>query len=194
MITYKIEGLDAMIVKLRNTGADLPTELLDGAVKKAAQPFAKKLKSEYSQSWGKSKSALSYHMTMQLANSIDTFRRKRRGKNDPFFTYYIGPKYAGTGKNMKKAGNAAHLLEWGTAERFRANTKEGGIGRSLKGKRTGLSSVYGAKYSTGKTPALGIIQRTVDTLKNSVLLSLEKDVFDAILTSWENRGGKFFKK
>ena len=54
------------------------------------------------------------------------------------------------------------MLEYGTVERFRANSKSGGVGKTLKGKKTGLRGVYGAKISTGRVRSYGVIRRAYD--------------------------------
>jgi hypothetical protein len=81
------------------------------------------------------------------------------------------------------------LLEYGTAERYRANVKAGGVG-----KKEGLSKIYGAKSETGKVDATGVIRRTYDENKKASAMNLKVLVFDAIMDNWERRGGKFFKK
>jgi N-acetylglutamate synthase-like GNAT family acetyltransferase len=51
------------------------------------------------------------------------------------------------------------------------------MGKKAKGKRTGLKGVYGAKISTGKMPAFGIIRKTVDANKEY----LEKQIGENLL-------------
>jgi hypothetical protein len=155
MISLKVEGLDNLIKSL-TSDQWLDDKEVDKVVKSAADPFVKALKANYAK----------HEKTGALINSIEAFRRTRRGVSDPFFTYYIGPRYtAGSGLRVSYGGNAAHLLEFGTVERFRANTKMGGMGKTLKGKSTGLKGVYGAKIDTGRMPAFGIIRRTKDEQK-----------------------------
>lgn len=183
MITFKIQGVDEVVRGLRNAKLDLPAELIDKAVLKVAEPLRDSLKQAYI--------TKGHNKTGDLVKSIQAFRRKRKSRNDPFFTYYVGPKYgpSGKGSNKSRGGNAAHLLEYGTAERYRANVKAGGVG-----KKQGLSKVYGAKYETGKVDATGVIRRTYDEKKDIMTMNLKKLTFDAIMEGWENRGGKFFKK
>ena len=196
MLTYKITGVDEMVDRLRKMQLDLPTELIDKAVKKASLPVKNRLVEAYKHSFAQTESGKKYLKSFKLANSIDTFQRKRRGKDDPYFTYYVGPRWStketaflGIG-----GGNAAYWMEYGTQERFRANVKAGGIGKTTKGKKTGLKGVYGAKISTGRIPGYGIVRRTSDEMAGITMEGLKRDVFDAILTAWEERGGKTFKK
>ena len=137
MLTYKITGVEEMVDRLRKMQLDLPTELIDKAVKKASLPVKNRLVEAYKHSFAQTESGKKYLKSFKLANSIDTFQRKRRGKDDPYFTYYVGPRWStketaflGIG-----GGNAAYWMEYGTQERFRANVKAGGIGKTTKGKK-----------------------------------------------------------
>jgi hypothetical protein len=47
-----------------------------------------------------------------LKNSIDSFQRTRRGQRDPYWTYYVGPRYARR-YSLYYGGNHAHFLEYG---------------------------------------------------------------------------------
>ena len=158
MITFKIEGLTEMINKL-NQETWIEPDKIDAIVHEAAMPVVKRLQQEYSITWGKSKSALKYDKSFDLANSVEAFRRNRK-KGEPYFTYYVGPRYSG-GKNalVSYGGNAAHLLEYGTAPRFRANTGKGGV--SVNGR------VYGEKHSTGYVKPYGIIRKAYDEYKGA---------------------------
>lgn len=160
MITFKIEGLTEMINKL-NQETWIEPDKIDAIVHEAAMPVVKRLQQEYSITWGKSKAALRYNKSFDLANSVEAFRRNRK-KGEPYFTYYVGPRYTGGKSLVSYGGNAAHLLEYGTGARFRANSSKGGVGKKVKGKKTGLSGVYGAKVSTGYVKAYGIIRRVGD--------------------------------
>lgn len=155
-VSFKVEGLDKLVAQM---GQFIEPNGIDLAVKKAALPIVEKLQSDYRVKHGQSKSAIEKKLTLELANSIQAFPRKRKSPTDTFFTYYIGPKYAGKGETG--GGNAAHLLEYGTVQRFRANVSKGGVKMR--------SGVYGAKHSTGKSPAFGIIRKVVATSKDSVL-------------------------
>lgn len=183
MITAKVIGVEEMVKRLRDTKAILPAELIDKAVKEASLEVVSTLKQNYI--------AAGHKKTGELVRSIKTFKRKRKGRNDPYFTYYVGPEY--NGRVMR--GNIAHILEYGTAERYRANVKAGGVGKTLKGKSTGIKGVYGEKIKTGKVdkPAIGVIRNTIDTIGAHISQTMGKKIYDAILTRWENRGGKFYK-
>jgi hypothetical protein len=158
VISIKIEGLSEMINKLSQEQW-LNPDRIDAIVEQAAMPLVARLKADYSQKHGTSKSAEMRKLTLSLANSVEAFRRNRK-KGEPYFTYYVGPRYSG-GKNalISYGGNAAHLLEFGTAPRFRANTGKGGA--SVKGR------VYGAKHSTGYVKPYGIIRKAYDEYKGA---------------------------
>lgn len=160
MISFKIEGLDKIVEALRAENF-IEAKEIDAAVRKCAQPIINRLQAEYRQSFAQSYSGKKYEKTMALANSIDAFQRSRKKSNDPWFTYYIGPRWStketaifGIG-----GGNAAYWMEYGTQQRFRANKAKGGV--SIKRR------VYGEKSSTGRIPGYGIIRRTADEMRGT---------------------------
>ena len=170
MISLKVEGLDNLIKSLTSEQW-LDDKEVDNVVKSAADPFVKALKANYAK----------HEKTGALINSIEAFRRTRRGVSDPFFTYYIGPRYtAGSGLRVSYGGNAAHLLEFGTVERYRANSKLGGVGKRVKGKSTGIKGVYGAKISTGKVNPYGVIRKAVDATSPQCVQILSTGINDLI--------------
>ena len=170
MFSIKLNGLDAMVKKLKDQGVNLPVNQIDKDVKEESLKVVEKLKANYK----------SRHVdTGQLVNSISSFRRRRKGKDDPYFTYYVGPRFGGEFK-----GNQAYLLEYGTVERFRANAKKGGVGMTKDGKRTDLKSVYGAKISTGKITPTGVIRYTSDSIRSGIASELAKKVEKALIDKW----------
>jgi hypothetical protein len=177
MINIKIEGLEDTINKIKSIAFINDSEL-DGIVKKAALPLVQKIKQNYI--------SRGHKKTGALVNSIEAFQRKRKGRNDPYFTYYVGPRYTG-GKNslFSYGGNAAHLLEYGTAERYRANVKAGGVGRSQ-----GLSKVYGAKFSTGKVmkPTIGVLRQSEDEYSNAGKAFLKAQVTSLLMDKAKQKG------
>lgn len=168
MITYKIEGIKEMIDSIKSDSW-IDGDRIDKVVQKASLEFKNYLKAAYTK----------HMVTGALVDSIETFRRTRKGVKDPFFTYYVGPRYTAGGKGLRVSygGNAAHLLEYGTVDRYRANLKEGGVG-----KKQGFRQVYGAKISTGKMPAFGIIRTTVDkygmSLQTQIGVNVVKELID----------------
>ena len=170
MISIKIEGLDATINELK-AFAFINDKELDNIVKRAAEPLVQKIKSNYI--------ARGHKKTGALVNSIEAFQRKRKGKSDPFYTYYVGPRYtSGRYGLISYGGNAAHLLEYGTAERYRANVKAGGVGKTYKRKKTGLSAVYGATYKTGfiPKPTIGVLRQSKDEYMDVGIAFLKTNV------------------
>ena len=176
MITIKIEGLNEVINKFKDDVFISPNEY-DSIVKKAAEPLVNKIKSNYI--------ARGHKKTGALVNSIEAFQRKRKGKRDPFFTYYVGPRYTSSKGLFSYGGNAAHLLEYGTAERYRANVKAGGVG-----KKQGLKSVYGAKLSTGKInkPTIGVIRQSYDEYKGIGIAFIRSQITNLILAKARQKG------
>jgi hypothetical protein len=173
MFSVKLHGLDEMVKKLREQGTKLPVREIDAIVKEESLKVVDKLKANYA----------SKHVdTGTLVRSIDSFRRRRKGKDDPYFTYYVGPRFGGEFK-----GNQAYLLEYGTVERFRASSKGGGIGMSKDGKRTGLKSIYGAKVSTGKITPTGIIRYTSDSVRDEIGRELGRKIKDALIKRFKGQ-------
>ena len=153
MISMKIQGMDKTIQMLSRTEWLEPTEI-DKVIRSAAQPMVEAIKAGYGANT----------KTGALRDSVMAFRRNRK-KGEPYFTYFVGPRYTGSASLYSYGGNAAHLLEYGTVERFRANTKLGGVGKRVKGKSTGIKGVYGAKISTGRVKPYGVIRAAVDSTK-----------------------------
>ena len=145
--------MDKTIQMLSRTEWLEPTEI-DKVIRSAAQPMVDAIKAGYGANT----------KTGALRDSVMAFRRNR-AKGEPYFTYFVGPRYTGSASLYSYGGNAAHLLEYGTVERFRANTKLGGVGKRVKGKSTGIKGVYGAKISTGRVKPYGVIRAAVDSTK-----------------------------
>ena len=145
--------MDKTIQMLSRTEWLEPTEI-DKVIKSAAQPMVEAIKAGYGANT----------KTGALRDSVMAFRRNRK-KGEPYFTYFVGPRYTGSASLYSYGGNAAHLLEYGTVERYRANTKLGGVGKRVKGKSTGIKGVYGAKISTGRVKPYGVIRAAVDSTK-----------------------------
>lgn len=165
MVRVRIDGLGELIAELKNQQWIEPKEI-DRAVQKSATRFKNALKANYEK----------HKVTGALQDSIEAFQRKRKSGKDPYFTYYVGPRYTGKNSLVSYGGNAAHLLEFGTVERFRADRKKGGMGR-----KEGLSKVYGAKISTGRVEPLRIIQNTVDSQENSIGEEMCQNVLDILV-------------
>jgi hypothetical protein len=176
MITIKIDGLTETINKLKAENF-MPDREIEKIVERAAQPLVERIKSNYL--------ARGHKKTGALINSIEAFKRKRKGKNDPYYTYYVGPRYTGGKSLFSYGGNAAHLLEYGTAERYRANVKAGGVG-----KKQGLKSVYGAKLSTGKVdkPTIGVIRQSYDEYKQAGIEFMKAQITSLIVRTAKAKG------
>ncbi len=168
MISLKIQGMDKLIQSLSNTEWLNPSDI-DSVVKSAAQPMVEAIKAGYS----------THTKTGALRDSVTAFRRNRK-KGEPYFTYFVGPRYTGSSSLYSYGGNAAHLLEFGTVERYRANSKLGGVGKRIKGKSTGIKGVYGAKISTGKVNPYGVIRKAVDATSPQCVQILSNGINDLI--------------
>ncbi len=181
MITIKIDGLTETINKLKAENF-MPDREIEKIVERAAQPLVERIKSNYL--------ARGHKKTGALINSIEAFKRKRKGKNDPYYTYYVGPRYTGGKSLFSYGGNAAHLLEYGTAERYRANVKAGGVGKTLKGKSTGLKGVYGAKLDTGfiPKPTVGVIRQSYDEYKQAGIEFMKAQITSLIFRTAKAKG------
>jgi hypothetical protein len=164
----KIQGMDKTIQMLSRTEWLEPTEI-DKVIRSAAQPMVEAIKAGYGANT----------KTGALRDSVMAFRRNR-AKGEPYFTYFVGPRYTGSASLYSYGGNAAHLLEYGTVERFRANTKLGGIGKRVKGKSTGIKGVYGAKISTGFVKPYGVIRAAVDSTKENSIQIMTSGINELI--------------
>ncbi len=106
MISMKIQGMDKTIQMLSRTEWLNPTDI-DKVVRNAAQPMVNAIKAGYDAKHTK---------TGALRDSVMAFRRNRK-KGEPYFTYFVGPRYTGGRYSLfSYGGNAAHLLEFGTEQ------------------------------------------------------------------------------
>ena len=182
MINLKVTGLTRVFNDLNKAGKQATNMMFDEAVKQAAIPIVNQLKQNYA----------AHSVTGALVESIMAFQRKKNGKG-PYYAYYIGPRYTGGGTKGSKAvvrygGNAAHLLEYGTEERYRANKAGGGVAIRGKVGRKYITRMYGAKISTGKVAPLGIIRRTKDEMESKTIKNLEINVTRALDKIFEKYG------
>jgi len=168
MISMKIQGMDKTIQMLSRTEWLEPSEI-DKVIRSAAQPMVDAIKAGYGANT----------KTGALRDSVMAFRRNRK-KGEPYFTYFVGPRYTGSSSLYSYGGNAAHLLEYGTVERYRANTKLGGVGKRVKGKSTGIKGVYGAKISTGFVKPYGVIRAAVDSTKENSIQIMTSGINELI--------------
>lgn len=176
MISLKIQGLDKTIQMLSQSEW-LEPSAIDKIIRNAAQPMVEAIKAGYG----------THTKTGALRDSVMAFRRNRK-KGEPYFTYFVGPRYTGSSSLYSYGGNAAHLLEYGTVERYRANTKLGGVGKRFKGKATGFKGVYGAKIPTGRVEAYGVIRKAVDTTKPSIESTISSGLSELIRKQAKEQG------
>lgn len=164
----KLQGFSELIIKMQDVNGWLDAREISSIVRSVASPLASAIKAGYA--------AGGHDKTGELSESISVFGGKRKSAS-PYFTYYVGPKY-NTGTILSAAGNAAHLLERGTVERFRADTKKGGAGR-----KQGLKGVYGAKHSTGKLRAFGVIRKATDMYRAKGIETMKMKLVRAIVVA-----------
>ena len=86
MITYKLTGVEEVLAELGEWTNFVSVQEVDKIVLRATEPLVEEIKSGYRAS-GLVKDG-------DLINSIDAFQRKRKGSSDPFFTYYVGPRWS----------------------------------------------------------------------------------------------------
>lgn len=172
MINFKVTGIDALVDTLGRMGNNLDSKDIDKAVKLASEPIVQALKSAYEPHRVKTgKKSLDTH----IGDSVQAFQRKRKGRG-LYFAYYIGPRWAA-------GGNLAYILEYGTVERFRANSKKGGF--TTSGGRT-----YGATYATGSVRPLGIVRKTYDMMQDPTQQRLKNNILVALAVIAKRHGLK----
>jgi HK97 gp10 family phage protein len=162
MISFKIEGIGDVIKSLEGLGREVTSKEFDKVVKDASIPIVEKLKAEYEPLRSETGKA---SRDTHIGDSVRAFQRKKTGKGT-FYAYYIGPDW-------KTGGQLAYILEYGTAERFKANTQKGGI-------RTSGGRIYGATKSTGRVKPLGIVRRTYDTMEGPIKEKMFRDTLAAL--------------
>ena len=178
MINLKLSGVKELKEALRDL--KLPEKETMAMVKKASNPLKEEIIINY-------RAAGHYNEKresgLHLVDTINQFKRVRKGNTDPYFTYYVGPKFT-TGKNrgQGQGGQQSVFIEWGTAYRSRANTSKGGV--SL-----GKSRQYGSKISTGRVfkegkPTVGIIRKSMDKTEQNIVSILKKNVVDLLIKEW----------
>ena len=189
IIKFEFKGVDMFMRKIQQGGfIFFDPDAIDAIVRKNTRPIVRELSIAYEDTHETKPNR--YRKTYNLSNSIDLFQRKRKGQSDPYFTYYVGPRYKGKNNLWNDYGNAAHLLEYGTVNRFRANKKQGGQGRTLNKKRTGLRGVYGAKLSTGKIQPLGIIRKVTDKMAEPTYRRMKIELLTYVLKTVRKNGFK----
>lgn len=162
----KIEGIKDF-ADMMHEGSLLDAEEIDKAVAESARPLVAKIKSAYASG--------GHDVTGKLINSIEAFKRNRK-MNDPWFTYFVGPRYG-------YGGNAAHLLEYGTVERFIPNRKMGGLG-----KKDGLSKNYGPVKSVGSVRSFGVLRKTAAEYKKTGQYAMATKIMDLISKKAKQKG------
>lgn len=170
MISFKMDGISELISRL-NAENLIPYAELDRVVEGASEPIVNRIKENYIKEGHK--------VTGNLINSIQAFRRKRKGKSDPYFTYYVGPKYAGK-NNLFSGGNHAHFLEYGV---LYSSYPIKGQGKTLSGRKYGQFSTKQG-YRVKPTRVIG---KSKDQMEQVTLKRLEKGVVEAIVKQAERR-------
>jgi HK97 gp10 family phage protein len=114
--------------------------------------------------------------TGDLKNSIESFKSK---KNTNFL--WVGPNYS-TKKSMFKGGNHAHLVEYGTVDRY--------VGSKSKYVAANLSKAGVKQGFKGKMPAHPFIRPTYDKMKTSLLEKLKKG-YESVIVEAAKKTGVF---
>ena len=166
MISFKLDGVQKVIEQLKEANM-IPIKEIDLAVKNASQPLVNRIKDNY-KSFG-------HNETGALIASIQAFQRKRKGKSDPYFTYYVGPKYGVGG------GNHAHFLEYGVMYSAYPVT---GLGKTINGRKYGK---FQTKQGYRIAPT-GVIRKSKDEKEQAIIKDLENNVVKAILAQAQKKG------
>lgn len=168
MISFNLSGLSEVAAQL-DAEKLLPYAQIDKIVEKNSQQLVSRIKENYI--------AEGHKKTGALVKSIMAFRRKRKGKSDPWFTYYVGPKYGPGG------GNHAHFLEYGVL--YSAYPIRG-QGKTLSGRKYG-------KFDTRqgfRIKPTGVIRRSRDQKEEAILRGMEADLTSLVLAQAKKKGFK----
>ncbi len=166
MISFKLNGISEVVKKLSEENL-IPLAEIDKAVKSSAMPLVNRIKENYAKEGHK--------ITGRLINSIEAFKRNRKGADDPYFTYYIGPRYGAGG------GNHAHFLEYGVPY---SSYPIKGQGKTIRGRKYGNF----ATKSGYRIKPTGTIRRSKDEKENEVLRGMEKGLVKAIIQQAQRKG------
>lgn len=179
MITTKIIGVDELVQTLSNNGLEIASQDIDAIMTEAAKPIVSKIKSNYKQA--------KHIKTGALVDSISIFKGSKRSRVYDRYTYYIGPRYS-TKNSLSAGGNAAHLLEWGTNARHKADIKKGGYA----GKGTGRNrkQIYGAKIHLGGVKGSGVLRRSYDEIRGATESFLSINLTKLIINAAQQKGFK----
>ena len=109
-----------------------------------------------------------------LRNSIESFKSK---KNANFL--WVGPKYSSK-KSMFEGGNHAHLIEYGTVDRY--------VGSRSKYVAANLAKAGVKQGFKGRMTAHPFIRPTYDKMKNSLLEKLKKGYEKVIIDAGKKTG------
>lgn len=166
MIQFKLEGISDVVNKLLSEEM-IPTAQLNKVVEEASIPLVNRIKDNYKVN--------GHYVDGNLINSIEAFQRKRKGKKDPYFTYYVGPKYGIGG------GNHAHFLEYGVMYSAYPVT---GLGKTINGRKYGK---FQTKQGYRIAPT-GVIRKSKDEKETVILKVLEEGVVREILKQANKKG------
>lgn len=166
MISFKLDGLPKIIEQLRENNI-IPSRAINLAVFNASKPLVNQIKDNYK--------AQGHNDTGNLIASIQAFQRHRKGSKDPYFTYYIGPKYGIGG------GNHAHFLEFGVMYSAYPVT---GLGKTINGRKYGK---FQTKQGYRIAPT-GVIRKSKDEKEQAIIKDLETNVVKAILAQAQKKG------
>lgn len=158
MLTFKLTGMAEMFKALTEENLINPNSI-DKVVKDSTTLLVYRIKENYIKEGHK--------VTGNLVNSIQAFKRKRKGPNDPFYTYYVGPKYG------KGGGNHSHFLEYGV---YHSSYAIKGEGMSVRGRKYGK---FSQKQGYRIKPT-GVIRKSKDEKEQEVLKQMERDIVKTI--------------
>ena len=160
------KSLRDLIKNLSDLPADIPLPALTKALEKGAEVFASAARQQVPVRNG------------LLRDSIGIIRKKG-GKLNPYTM--VGPRYYGGW-----GGQAAHLIEFGTTDRYRffGNKKLNLQNRTVKAKLLG-------KAYTGRVTANPFMQPAWNSKKEPVAQQLQKDVQTLVAAAIKKRGFQY---
>ena len=178
MIDIKVKNIEEVLKAIRDLRFS-SVETME-MVRKASIPLKTEIENNYTAAGHYNKKRKS---GLHLVDTINTFPRKRKNdKLDPYFTYYVGPKFSkGKEKGSGVGGQQSVFIEWGTVQRLRANVGRGGIGGSRK--------VVGEKLNTGQMfengrPTIGIVRKSVDNKESEIVSTLKRNAEELLIKAW----------
>lgn len=170
IVGIKIAGLNDVINSLQ--GDFLGAQDIDAEMQQATKPLIRQIQNNYIKAGHKKTGA--------LIDSIEAFKGSKRSRKYDIYTWYVGPRYTTRSSIWSLGGNAAHLLEWGTNARHKADVKKGGYAGAGTGSRKNRKTIYGAKIKLGGVKGTGVLRRSYDEMKDTIIEDLQHRMLELL--------------